>query len=52
MKPKDPKKTLLRRLDQEEKKPIEIAAERLAEILIAQIEFNKNKDKDAYEKRR
>jgi hypothetical protein len=32
------------------KKPIEIAAEKLASILIAQIEFNRNKDR--YQKKK
>jgi len=34
------------------KKIMEEAAEKLAVILIAQIELNKNKDKNIYEKRR
>jgi len=35
----------------ENKELLEEASDKLAAILIAQIEFNKNKDKNAYEKR-
>jgi len=35
-----------------DKRPIEIAAEKLAAIIIAQIEFNKNKDKNVYEEKK
>jgi len=31
---------------------IELAAEKLAEIFVAQIEFQRNKNKNSYEKRR
>jgi len=39
-------------LKDKNKKLMELAASRLAEIFVAQIEFNKNKNKNIYEKRR
>jgi len=33
------------RIPKKNKEPIEIVAERLAQILVSQIEFNKNEDK-------
>lgn len=40
------------RLKEQEKESVEIAAEKLAEIIIAWIELNQNKDKNVYEKRK
>lgn len=37
--------------NEDNKKLIETAASRLAEIFISQIEFQRNKDKNVYEKR-